>query len=178
MVRKIILFATIAVALSGCYTQKQCKKFCDSNTTTNIIIKDSIIEKYKDTTVYVKLLPDTVYNVDTIKIVKNKVINLPKSKLENKFCFSYAYVLNNRLYHNLITKDTTLEFRLDNAVKELYHIKTLHEEVVKMMETDYTKSIDRRDKIILFLLIITLILLELKFKLISRIYGYFKTIKI
>ena len=163
---KIGLLFILVVILNSCYTKKQCNRFCDNK--TEIIIKDSIITKIKDTIIYVKIKPDTLFNVDTIIIINNKVINTPKSILQNEFSISEAWINNNKLKHNLVSKDTTLLFRLDNALKETEYYKNV---VVKASqeETYVLKyKIKNKNKIILILSISLLIMIELKFKFVSK----------
>jgi len=163
---KIGLLFILVVILNSCYTKKQCNRFCDNK--TEIIIKDSIITKIKDTVIFIKINPDTLFNTDTIIIINNKVINTPKSILQNNFSISEAWIINNTLKHNLINKDTTLLFKLDNALKETEYYKNV---VVKASQEEIyvlKYKIKNKNKIILILSISLLIMIELKFKFVSK----------
>jgi len=116
---KKILILTILTGLifSGCVTQRNCAKKWPPQTVT--IIKDSIREKivWRDTTIFVQLDPITVTKTDTIYI-KNGVVQFREIKAESNYATARAWIGQNRLNLFLADKDTTLELRLKNALRD------------------------------------------------------------
>ena len=113
---KTIILFLICFFLASCVTQKKCtRKFPP---VTEIIIKDSIREVtiYRDTTIYINLPADTVYKKDTI-IIKNGYFYIAPMYAETNLATAKAWISHNKLSLMLADKDTTLEVRLENALK-------------------------------------------------------------
>jgi hypothetical protein len=126
----IIVFLVLLI-LSSCVTQKRCYlKFPPTVDTIKItIIRDSII--YRDTTIFIKLPGEL--RVDSIKIPCPEVPGyIPKKVFaETSLAKASAWWQFPNIRLELIQKDTTIERRLDNAIKEAWHWQ---EEYMKVTE--------------------------------------------
>lgn len=80
-----------------------CRKITNNTTTEKIIIKDSIVERLRDTTIY----------IEVEKIVNNNIVqNSDTSVLNNKFSESTAYYHNGFLHHKLEQKAQKLPIEI------------------------------------------------------------------
>ena len=125
----ILLFIWIGVALIGCKAPKVIEK-------EKIIIKDSIhyVQSYRDTTIYYTIPGDTIHDTTNIYISKGLVNSKPIT-LENLFSISTAYVKNSKLYLSLIAKDTTIQIRLDSAIRESKYYRYMYEKNISTKDT-------------------------------------------
>ena len=138
----LILFGVFGVS---CVTQKRClEKFPPNNDSIVYVNKvDSIV--IKDTVVLVDIWTEIV--VDTVEIpcppplptYKPKPAYAETSLAKASAWWDYPYI---RL--ELTQKDTTIEVRLENAIKEAYHWRT---EYTKIKETKEVKYIPKIYKI-------------------------------
>lgn len=91
---------------------------------TKIIVKDSVvyttITKYRDTTIFIKIPSEIIFNTDTVYIGKDGLVNSRKSYLTTSFAESYAQVVNSRLQHTLIQNDTLVSYTVKDAVRETW----------------------------------------------------------
>lgn len=115
---KLLLLGILLALLPSCYTKKQCAGLFPPS----IIIKDSIVYKekisYRDTIVYVRIPGDTITDTIPVFIYKG-LVNSKLLKVDGKFAFATAQVVNSKLGLVLIEKDTTLEFKLKDAIKQI-----------------------------------------------------------
>lgn len=135
------------ILLNGCLSVKRIEKNCDQfakicvvgqEVRIDTVIKEKTTILYKDTIVYVTLNPDTVY-----KSIKTKipfVFTTDTLVISDAYSISSAWVYKSKLQGNLVTKDTTLTFRLKNAIKEATYWKE------KYITKDTTESIQVPDK--------------------------------
>jgi hypothetical protein len=138
---KYLLILLLAFTLIGCVTQKRCNEKFPPQTIT--ITKDSIINKekivIKDTTIIRTIPGDTVHKIDTV--IGNKgVVNSKKVFAETSLAKATAYVYKNKLYLELIQKDTTLEFKLDSAIKEATYWKEKYQNSSTVVTKETSKS--------------------------------------
>jgi hypothetical protein len=117
MKNKLIGLVFFALLLSGCVTQKR----CDQKFPPQLITSDSVITNtitiYRDTTIYVYLPGDTVY--DTVHVtIENGIANSRPSIHETDLAWSKAQVVDGRLIHELIQKDSVLARVIENAIRE------------------------------------------------------------
>lgn len=117
----ILLFIWIGVALIGCKSPKIIEK-------EKVITKDSIsyVQSYRDTTIYYSIPGDTIHDSVNIYISKG-LINSKPITLQNDFAISTAYVKDSKLKLSLIAKDTTLQIKLDSAVRIINYYRKLYE---------------------------------------------------
>jgi len=114
---KYIITIIGMLLLSGCVTERACqRKF-----PPQIITVDSIIQTtetiYRDTTIFVQLPADTVR--DTVEVaVLNGISNSRPSIHETDLAWSKAQVINGKLFHELIQKDSVLARVIENAIRE------------------------------------------------------------
>lgn len=118
---------------------------CSPKIIKEVVTKDSIIYResisYRDTTIFKYLPGDTVFK-NTIVYV-DKVTGLVNSK--KLFAFTSlaeasAWVYNSKLFLNLIQKDTTIEIRLDSAIKEAIYWKEKYQSNNTVVVKEVTKS--------------------------------------
>jgi len=122
---KSIFFALIALMLSGCISQKRCLQRFPPVTeeTVKIVTETKIITR--DTTILVRLPAEVLIQNDTVLIDNTTgLIFSEPSFLETSLAWSKAQVLNSKLHHELHQKDTTIAFRLNNAIKEIERLET------------------------------------------------------
>jgi len=110
---KLLFIVWLGVTLIGC-SPKIIKE---------IITKDSIVYKeklvYKDTTIFKYLPGDTVFKDVIVYVDKSTgLANSKKIFAFTSLAEASAWVYNSRLFLNLIQKDTTIEIRLDSAIRE------------------------------------------------------------
>jgi hypothetical protein len=96
-------------------------------------IKDSVVTEtitiYKDSLIPYKVDPDTVtliayqYYSDP---ENPSLIYIDSISVENEFSVAWAWVDQSNLGLSLVQRDTTLEFLLDDAVRETKYWKTLY----------------------------------------------------
>ena len=126
--KTLILILIASLTLSGCITENKCNRRFPP--IVNEIIKTEIkIEtRYRDTIIYKELPPEIVTQTDTVIISSDGKINTRESYISTSLAFSTAQIINNRLHHALTQRDTTIEFRLQDAIKEIDRLETqLHE---------------------------------------------------
>jgi len=114
---KTFTIILVILLLTGCVTQKRCeRKFPPQVIHTDSTITNTITI-FRDTTIYIYLPGDTV--IDTVKVdVQNGVANSRPSIHETDLAWSMAQIVDNKLIHQLIMKDKTLEMLIKNAIRE------------------------------------------------------------
>lgn len=118
---------------------------CCPKITPTVIKKDSIVYKeklvYKDTTIYKYLAGDTINKVDTVWINKwNGLVNSKKIYTFTSLAEASAWVYNSKLNLKLTQKDTTIEIRLDSAIKEATYWKEKYQNNNSVVIKEVTKS--------------------------------------
>ena len=136
----LLLLAAVMFFFPSCATQKRCSmKFPPK---VEVIQKDSIYEiiTFRDTTIYIQLEGKIVTKTDTV-YVQNGVILNKEIRGESKFATAIAGIAKNKLYLRLTDKDTTLEIKLNNAIKmaRYFEMKFNTEKKVEYIEKDLTK---------------------------------------
>lgn len=132
----LIYIILISIVTSSCVTMDRCnRKFPPVE---SVIVHDSIVTEsitvFRDSLIYVKLDPDTItlinhqYYSDP---ASPELITIDTISTENKFSHAYAWVDRSTLGLSLFAKDTTLEFLLDDAVRETEHWKRLYHSELK-----------------------------------------------
>ena len=84
-----------------------------------LIQKDSTYTTivYKDTTIQIRLPPDTIYSIDTIFIKPDNVLYIAPKSIKNGIISASAFILNNKLYLSAYLNDSTFYFPLKNAIR-------------------------------------------------------------
>ena len=90
------------------------------------------VVKTRDTIVYKQIPGEVKYFYDTVIVMKDGVVNTRQSVLETALAISKAQVVNNRLQHELKQKDTMIELRFKDALKE---IETLEQRLNEKVTT-------------------------------------------
>jgi len=113
---KTLIPILLILTFASCVTQRRCNTKYPPQTVT--IIKDSIRTEiqYKDTTIFIKLPVEKVTVFDTVYL-KNGVIQFKQINAQTNYATARAWIGSNRLNLELLDKDTTLKFRLENALK-------------------------------------------------------------
>lgn len=129
---KNLILILILLVLASCTTMDKCnRKFPPVE---SFEISDSVVTEtitvYKDSLIPYKLDPDTVTLYEYIYKVKDpenpSLIDIDSISLENEFSLAWAWVDQSNLGLSLLQRDTTLEFLLDDAVRETKYWKTLY----------------------------------------------------
>lgn len=157
--KKLGLFIAVVIllVLSGCVTQKRCNLKFPPQVTT--IVKDSIVYKettvYKDTTIYIKLVADTI--IDSTFVTINKgLVNSKTVKVKGIYADATGQVINSVLIVKLFEKDTTLQLKLDNAIRETNSWKEKYNSIISK-EVKTTNHMNLFQKIFFYIgLIVTL----------------------
>lgn len=122
MEKKVIIL--LLVILAGC-------RVCPPSISTN----DTIIERqtiiYRDTVVEYNIIHDTVYDSIYIPIERNIYAKLYK---EVPLAWAEAQVKNSKLSLLLVQKDTTIEMRLNSAIREVNFWKYKYHNDQKIIE--------------------------------------------
>jgi hypothetical protein len=85
---------------------------------TETIIQEREIVKYRDTTVYVNIeRTDTIYKTTKVYIERGGMVS-DTVRASSDYADAWAWVNINRLHVGISDKDTTLRFRLENALME------------------------------------------------------------
>lgn len=136
--KKYLYLILLILIISGCVSQKKClQKFPPQET---IIIKDSIVIKdttiYSDIIMYDTILGDTVMVYKKIQS-KGKILNIEPLCIDKSLARSCAWVNDNKLFLELIQKDTVIKRILKKAkiekqrLREFYQSK-YEKEVIKV----------------------------------------------
>lgn len=124
-----ILYFALFVLFAGCVTQKRCNyRFPPSVDSIRIeTIKDSIV--LKDTVIYIPIPGERV--IDSVEIPCPEVLGyIPKRVYaETSLAKASAWWQFPNIILELLQKDTTIIQRLDNALRDAYHWKTLYEKI-------------------------------------------------
>ncbi|MBE0661148.1 MAG: hypothetical protein IH597_01670 [Bacteroidales bacterium] len=130
---KIFFFILLPLLLfSGCITRQKCLQRFPPEIKEITSVTVEVRETFRDTIIFRELPGDTIIQVDTVLIDNKGLINTNISLLETSLAWSKAQIRNNKLFHELVQKDTTLEFRLHNAIKE---VERLEKELTLKTET-------------------------------------------
>lgn len=118
---------------------------CSPKIIKEVVTKDSIIYKekisYRDTTIFRYLPGDTVYKETIVYVDKaTGLINSKKLFAFTSLAEASAWVYNSKLFLNLIQKDTTIEIRLDSAIKEASYWKEKYQNSNTVVTKEVTKS--------------------------------------
>lgn len=128
----IILVVLSALVGSSCATQRRCsRKFPPHADTIKIVhVRDSII--LRDTTVYIKVPGEA--DADSIVIPCPEIINYiaDTARAETSLAKAKAWWQYPRVRIELTQKDTTIEIRLKNALKEAHHWRSEYEKITKV----------------------------------------------
>jgi hypothetical protein len=134
--KNLITISLLIVLATSCTTLDKCNRKYPPVESSSV--KDSIvtetITKYKDSLIYLRLDPDTITLISTEYISdpdNPKLIYIDSISAENKFSQAWAWVEKSSLGLSLVQKDTTLEFLLDDAVRETEHWKQLYHSEIK-----------------------------------------------
>ena len=118
---------------------------CSPKIIKEVVTKDSIIYKekisYRDTTIFRYLPGDTVYKETIVYVDKaTGLINSKKLFAFTSLAEASAWVYNSKLFLNLTQKDTTIEIRLDSAIKEARYWKEKYQTSNTVVTKEVTKS--------------------------------------
>jgi len=155
----IILLVLVALAGSSCATQRRCsRKFPPHSDTIKIVhVRDSIV--LRDTNFYIMLPGETV--TDSVMIPCPEVINYiaDTARAETFLAKAWAWWQYPRIRLMLEQKDTTIERRLEDVLKEVYHWKSEYEKITKVPEpVKYIPKIYKYSMMFSVVLILTAIL--------------------
>ena len=129
--KTLILIAALALLLTGCVTQDRClRKFPPEIKEVTKIVTETVTIT-RDTTIYVRLPAEVVVQTDTVLVdTETGLITSKLSRLETSLAWSTAQIRNSRLHHELQQVDTTIEHRLQDAIREVDRLeKELTEKV-------------------------------------------------
>lgn len=122
----------VVFAVTSCATQKRCsRKFPARPDTIKIIqVRDSIV--LRDTTVYIKVPGEA--DADSIVIPCPEIINYiaDTARAETSLAKAKAWWQYPRVRIELTQKDTTIELRLKDALKEAYHWRSEYLKITKV----------------------------------------------
>lgn len=156
MKKTIVSLAIAALFLTlSCATRRRCmEKFpVVSNTLRIITTRDSIV--VRDTTVFIKIPGEIVHDSVPIPCPPPPASYIPDTAYaETSLTYAKAWWRYPVIKLLLVQKDTTIEQRLDSALKESYHFKS---EYLKIKEVITIKEKGRLTKILWQLIVIGLI---------------------
>jgi hypothetical protein len=141
---KNLAILILVLISSSCVTQKVCqRKFPISADTVRIVIlKDSIV--YRDTVITVHLAGEVVRDTIRIPCPPPPPSYVPDTaRAETKLAVAAAWWDFPNISLRLIQKDTTIETRLDSAIREAYYWRKEYEAVTKIVTVKYIPVIYR-----------------------------------
>ena len=114
----IILLIAVAYLLSGCVTKRACDRKFPPEVQTNT--KETIIKTTRDTTIIIQLPGDTAILEKEIPVIKDSrgLLQTEKSFLTTDLAYSFAWVQDGKLKHELFQKSTEFEKTIKNAISE------------------------------------------------------------
>ena len=131
--RQFLIILTLSLTVTSCVTQRACnRKFPPQVTTITNTVTETIL---RDTIIYITLPGEVVTSPgDTVYI--DRVTGLStsrKSTLETTYASSWAQVVNGILLHELEQKESEIEQRIENAIREnSTHTETVETVVQKI----------------------------------------------
>lgn len=145
--KKIILLIAVLALLASCRSpEKMCNKAqlkyervayrwgCPLVIQSDTVYNQMIIRETRDTTIYIRIAPDTVHSVDTVTII-NGLPESDKSRLDTQYAFSIAYVHGSKLYHNLFQKETEIAATIKAAIQS--NSKVEYKYIKKIVKENY-----------------------------------------
>lgn len=134
----ILMLLILSIGITSCMTERK----CNQRWPIKVLVKDSIVYKQVEVIIYDTLFfaGDTVSTTDTVYIDKaTGKITSNKIYTETEFAMAWAQIINNKLFLELIQKDTAIARVLkDNIeIKEVYKTKIVY--VNKYIEHWYSK---------------------------------------
>lgn len=157
---KALTILILVLISSSCITQKVClRKFPISADTVRIVtFKDSIV--YRDTVVTVHLPGEVVRDTIRIPCPPPPPSYIPDTaRAETKLAVATAWWDYPNISLQLIQKDTTIEARLDSAIREAYHWRKEFEAVTKIVTVKSIPVIYRISLWIVIGILFTLLLI-------------------
>ena len=118
---------------------------CSPKIIKEVTTKDSVIYKesisYRDTTIFRYIQGDTVFIQTVVYVDKNTgLTNSKKLYAFTSLAEASAWVYDSKLFLNLIQKDTTIEIRLDSAIKEANYWKERYQNSSTVVTKETFKS--------------------------------------
>lgn len=122
--------ALIAIMMTACVTQRKCNLKFPPSTESNIIVKVHDSLSYRDTIIFVKVPGD--YKTDSVKIPCPSPAPgyIPDTAYaETSMAYAKAWFLYPNIKLSLTQKDTTIERRFKDALRESYYWKSEYSKV-------------------------------------------------
>lgn len=114
---RIVLIISFILFFTSCITQNKClEKYPNPPPSVEKVVET--ITVYKDTTVYVYLLADTVYKTDTVLVNKEGKVNYPLNRLDVEYAWSTIEIKNSKIFHYIYQKESEISKTIENAIKE------------------------------------------------------------
>lgn len=136
-----MILAAVIVA-SSCVTQKRClKRFPPGTDTVKVtIIKDTVI--LRDTTVYIHIPGEIQIDSVMIPCPPSPAAYIPDTiRAETSLAVAFAWWKYPRIHLQLIQKDTTIEQRLQDAIREKIHWQSEYERINEVVREKYIPGI-------------------------------------
>jgi len=124
--KNILIIALIILIglFSSCVTQRKCNLKFPPSIETITSTKDSVVIEYSDTTIYVKIKGETKHDTIIIPCPPPAPAYIPDTvRAETSLAKAIAYWSYPKIHLNLVQKDTTIERRLDNALREIRRLR-------------------------------------------------------
>jgi hypothetical protein len=155
---RYIIIIVLIISLGACTTKRKCNRLFPPETKVEVITTTKVVTR--DTTIYVTLPKEVISNTDTVYVDLAGFVNSRVSRLETSLAVSTAQIINNRLHHNLIQRDTTIETRLKDALRE---IETLKETTTKEVRIEEVNVLRWWQKMLMYTGILSLVLVLVYF---------------
>lgn len=160
----------LLAALSGCVTQRRClQKFPPRTDTVTVVeIRDSLV--YKDTVIFVRLPGELRTDSVFIPCPPPPPAYIPDTaRAETSLAIARAWWDHPNIMLSLTQKDTTIEHRLDSAIKESYHWRNEYTKVTRVISEKYVPKIYKDAlSICIFMFVAAGIWLGLKLRRLAR----------
>jgi hypothetical protein len=137
-----LLLALILLGGQSC-SKKYCAAKYPPETITKEVIKEVEKVVVKDTTITITLPADTLTFSDTIYVDKKCQVKISPVVRENERVKVTAYILNNRLFIEVVNKPMAYEITLKKALTERNYWKELAESKIETIKVNEKTRFDR-----------------------------------
>lgn len=122
---KTIIGLILLIALSGCITRQACNRKFPPEETDSVRVITRTLTTIRDTTVYVQIPGDTVF--ESLPVKDGNEL----SKLQTSLAISAAWIKDGKLNHRLEQKDTAVASTIKGALKTSRQLESKNEVTTK-----------------------------------------------
>lgn len=120
IIKVLLMIAAIIlmIFLSSCTTQRKCNRLYPPQVRVDSTHSIVVVTKYRDTTIYIQIAPDTIFKTDTVLINDNGIIYSDTIKSSLETSYASAWIYNSKIHLEHITKDTIISRIIEDAIRD------------------------------------------------------------